>query len=84
MIFKRGDATLLVGEPLRSYITSYQMGEKSAQIKKVVSVFGLDESLRASLMKSKLTDANINEFGRFDKLIASVDRAKTKTYFEKI
>jgi type I restriction enzyme R subunit len=60
------------------------MGEKSAQVKKVVAVFGLDESLLTSLMKLKLTDANINEYGRFDKLIASVDRAKARAYFEKV
>jgi len=80
----RGDITLAVEEPLRSYITSYQMGEKSAQVKNVVAVFGLDESLLTSLMKLKLTDANINEFGRFDKLIDSVDKTKARAYFERV
>jgi len=62
---QRGDATLIVGEPLHSYITSYQMGEKSTQIKKVATAFGLDESLLVELTKLRLTEANINEFGRF-------------------
>ena len=81
---QRGDAPIEPGKTLRDYITEYQIGEKSAQIKNVATVFGLDECLLIELTKSRLTEANINEFGRFDKLIASVDRAKAKAYFEKI
>ena len=33
-------------------------------------------------MKVKVTESTINEFGRFQKLMASVDRAKAKAYFE--
>ena len=80
---QRGDIQLQVGETLRDYITSYQMGEKSAQIKKVATIFGLDENLLIELTKLRLTESSINEYGRFDKLIASVDRAKAKAYFEK-
>jgi type I restriction enzyme R subunit len=79
---QRGKAVIEDGKPLRDYITEYQMGEKSAQIKQVATVFGLDEGLLAELAKSKLTEANINEYGRFDKLITSVDRAKAKAYLE--
>jgi len=35
-------------------------------------------------MKLRLTPGNINEFGRFDKLIASVDKVKARAYFERI
>lgn len=81
---QRGDAIIENGKTLRDYITEYQMGEKSAQTKKVATVFGLDENLLLELTKLRLTEVNINEFGRFDKLIASVDRTKAKTYFEKV
>jgi type I restriction enzyme R subunit len=79
----RGEAEIIVGETLRDYIFKYQIGEKNAQVKKCARFFGLDENLLRELMKLRLTEGNINEFGRFDKLIASVDRVKAKAYFEK-
>ena len=81
---QRGEAELMVGETLRDYISAYQIGEKRAQIKKAASIFGLDENLLRELIKLRLTDGNINEFGRFDRLITSVDRAKARAYFEKV
>ena len=81
---QRGDMVIEDGKSLRDYITEYQMGEKNTQIEKIVMIFGLDENLLRELMKLRLTEANINEFGRFDKLIASVDRVKAKSYFEKV
>ena len=81
---QRGEAALDEGKPLRDYITDYQMGEKNAQIKKVSATFGLDETLLRELMKAQLTETNINEFGRFDKLEKSVDKSKARAYFEKI
>jgi len=80
----RGEAKIEDGKSLRDYITDYQVVAKSAQIEKVAAIFGLDESLLQELMKQRLTDANINEFGRFDRLLASVDRVKAKAYFEQI
>ena len=35
-------------------------------------------------MRANITEANINEYGRFDELKATVDRDKAKAYFEKI
>ena len=43
----------------------------------------IDTNYMNSRFDKWLTEANINEYGRFDKLIASVDRAKSKVYFEK-
>ncbi|MCL2839141.1 MAG: HsdR family type I site-specific deoxyribonuclease [Defluviitaleaceae bacterium] len=81
---RRGDANIEDGKSLRDYITEYQIGEKSAQIKKVAMIFGLDENLLLELTKLQLTESNINEFGRFKRLMDSVDRTKAKAYFEKI
>ena len=39
--------------------------------------------LRA-FMQLKVTEANINEFGRFDKLKATVDRTTAKAFLEAI
>jgi type I restriction enzyme R subunit len=81
---QRGDAELKVGETLRDYIIAYQIGEKNAHVMQVAAIFGLDEHLLRELMKYRLTEGNINEFGRFDKLIESVDKVKAQAYFEKI
>lgn len=35
-----------------------------------------------SFMSQHVTEDNINEFGRFDALKATVDKAKAKAYFE--
>ena len=34
------------------------------------------------MMDLKLTETNINEFGRLDELKSTVDKAKAKVYFE--
>ena len=60
------------------------MGVKDAQVTSISTLLGLDVSLLRELMKLRLSEANINEFGRFDKLVASVDRAKAKAYFEAV
>lgn len=44
--------------------------------------FGLDESLLREMVNLHLTQGNINEYNRFDKLIASVYLEKAKRFFE--
>ena len=44
---------------------------------------GRNKLLR-ELIKLRLTETNINQFGRFVKLVETVDCAKAKEYFEKI
>ena len=36
------------------------------------------------MMNSKITEANINEYGRFDDLKETIDKDKAKKYFEEI
>ena len=36
------------------------------------------------MMDMRVTETNINEFGRFDRLKATVDRNKARDYLEKI
>jgi len=79
---RRGEAVVETGKTLREYITEYQLGAKNKQIKDISTVFGLDENMLRDLMKLQLTEANLNELGRFVKLTATVDKVKAKTYFE--
>ena len=57
---------------------------KDDQIHRIAVVLGLDEDKLRVMMTLKVTDANINEFGRFDALKATADKGKAKEYFEKV
>jgi type I restriction enzyme R subunit len=79
-----GIAKLESGKTFREYITEYEFNAKNDQIKKISTLLGLDESKLRLLMTSGLTEANINEYGRFDELKSTVDKDKAKAYFEKL
>lgn len=81
---QRGDIEVEGGKTLRDYITEYQYKAKDDQIHQLAVLFGLNEGKLRGIMELKVTEANINEFGRFDELKDSVDKAKAKAYFEKI
>lgn len=65
-------------------ITEYMSRAKDDQIHRMAVVLGLDEEKLRSMMALKVTDATINEFGRFDALKVTVDKKKAKEYFEKM
>ena len=48
----------------------------------MVTFLGVDRGLLVEMMGLDLSEGNINEFGRFDRLKASVDKAAAKMYFE--
>ncbi len=79
-----GNLRMESGKPFREYITEYQFKAKNDQIYRIVEVLGVDENKLRKLMVANVTEANINEFGRFDDLKASVDNAKAKEYFENL
>jgi type I restriction enzyme R subunit len=68
----------------REYISEYQFKAKNAEIYNLVQAFGLDETKLRSLMNTNITELNINEYGRFDDLKNTIDKAKAKKYFEKL
>lgn len=79
-----GIANLESGKTFREYITEYEINAKNDQIKKISTLFGLDERKLRLLMSIGLTEANINEYGRFDELKNTVDKNKAKEYYEKL
>ena len=79
---ERGDATLEAGKTLRDYITSYARKAKNAQVERIVEALGIDGELLATMAALDLAESNINEFGRFDDLKDSVDKARAKAFFE--
>lgn len=81
---QRGEVVVEDGKTLRDYITEYQYKAKNDQIHSFAVAFGLDEDLLKNMMRLNLTEANIDEFGRFDKLKQSVNKAAAKAFLEKI
>jgi type I restriction enzyme R subunit len=80
---QRGDAQLIDGHTFRDYINDYQNNAENAQLNAVVNALGLDKSLLIALMADNVDEKNLNNFGRFDALKATVDKEKAKAYFEK-
>ena len=81
---QRGDVAVSEGKTLRDYITDYLSKAKNDQIHRVAVALGLDEAKLRNIMSLQLNSSNINEFGRYDDLKKTVDKAKAKAYFEKV
>lgn len=79
---ERGDALINKGKTLRDYITEYQENAKNDRIHKFATAIGVDETMLRAFLNLHVIEDNINEFGRFDDLKASVDRIRAKAYFE--
>lgn len=81
---QRGDIQVSEGKTLRDYITEYLSKAKDDQIHRVADALGLDESKLRNMMNLHLNSTNINEFGRYDDLKQTVNKAKAKEYFEQL
>lgn len=79
---QRGDVFVEEGKTLRDYITEYQFKAKKDQIHRFADTIGVNEKKLRSMMDLKLTETNINEFGRLDELKNTIDKSKAKAYFE--
>jgi len=89
---QRGDIKPEQGKTFREYITEYLAAAKQSQINAIISVLGSTETENITAFKAKLnrmmnanvTEANINDFCRFDDLKKCVDKTKAKAYFEEL
>ncbi len=66
------------------YIYEYANKEKNDEIKDFCSILGYDEVALRNLMSQVVTEKNIDDFGRFEKLSKTIDMNKAKEYFDKI
>ena len=80
---ERGEIDLEEDKTLRDYITYYANNAKNSQVEKIVKAFGVDGSLLNEMMRLDLTEASLNEFGRFDRLKATIDKPLAKAFFDK-
>ena len=79
---QRGEVVIKTGKTFRDYVIEYGARIKNDQIHQVAMAFGLDEDKLRRIMELQVVSANINEYGRFEDLLSTVDRGKAKEYFE--
>lgn len=79
---QRGDAAIDPNRTFRDYLTDYLARAKAHEIDILVNALGVDLEKIVVLMNTSVTDANINDYGRFDDLKATVDKQRAKSYFE--
>lgn len=76
-----GDVSLRPGYTLQDYIVMYSNNEKNEQIRRLCKYFGCQEDLVCKLLKMNITTENINQYGRFDALKATVVKEQAQQYF---
>ncbi|WP_260433478.1 type I restriction endonuclease subunit R, EcoR124 family [Burkholderia cepacia] len=79
---QRGDVQINPDRTFRDYLADYKAKSKSKEIAAIVSYLGVDQAKLIALMNTCVTEANLNEYGRFDDLRETVDQQKAKAYFE--
>lgn len=79
---ERGEADLEEGKPFRDYITDYQMAAKNKQILDLHEAIGVDVEKVEKFFKTRVTERNINEYGRLNELEKTIDLDKASAYFE--
>jgi type I restriction enzyme R subunit len=79
---QRGDVQIDPHRTFRDYLTDYKTQAKNKEIAVIVACLGVDEAKLVVLMNKHVTETNLNQYGRFDALRATVDQQKAKAYFE--
>lgn len=79
-----GDAHLHEGMTFREYVVEYGQSAKMNQIRRVSHYLGCSRELLKKMMDAHVTKQNLNEYGRFDALKATVLKDKAQEYFTKV
>ena len=79
---QRGDVQIDPNLSFRDYLTQYKADATDKEVAAIVDCLGVDATKLTALMNTHVTDANLNEFGRFDDLRGTINQQKAKAYFE--
>ena len=78
-----GDVKLQEGVTFQDYIYQYRNNVKNEQVHKLHKYFGIEEDMVYQMLDSNVTKDNLNEYGRFDALKATVVKEKAVEYYTK-
>ena len=79
-----GDLIIDDNKSFMDYVTQYESNAENDQIKKLSVAFGIDESKLRNLMKLSITAQNLNEYGRFDELLKTINIEQARESLQKI
>lgn len=77
-----GEVSVEPGRTFREYVEEYRKNAQNDRVSRFAAAFGLDGALLREMLAQRVTEANINEFGRLDALKASADKKRAQMYFE--
>tara|TARA_R110002073_G_scaffold233985_1_gene395241 strand:- start:7891 stop:11043 length:3153 start_codon:yes stop_codon:yes gene_type:complete len=81
---QRGDIQIDPARTFRDYLTDYQAKAESEDVDALIKILGIDKKKLISLMKINTTEANLDEYGRFNDLKQTIDKQKAKAYLEAV
>lgn len=81
---QRGDVQIDLDRTFRDYLVDYKARAKNKDFATVVATLGVDPRKLAALVEAHVTQDNLNEYGRFDELRATVDLPRARAYFERL
>lgn len=79
-----GDLIIEENKSFMDYITQYATNAENDQIRKLAQAFDLDENKLRSMMTLPVSAKNLNEYGRFDDLLNSVNYENARKSLEEI
>lgn len=79
-----GDIIIDENKTFMDYVTEYETNAENDQIRKLSSAFGIDETKLRNIMTSSTNESNINEFGRYEELLKTVNLEQSKNTLEKL
>ena len=77
-----GDVRVEPGKTFKEYVAEYIANAQNDQIHRFATALGLDEALLRRMMRTHITEENLNDFNRYENLRKSVDMKRAKAFFE--
>ena len=76
-----GNVVITDGKSFLEYISNYKESAENERITRIVRRLGIDEEKLRNLLRKKVTETNIDAFGRFEDLLKTVDWLKARRFF---
>ena len=78
----RGDLQIDSARTFRDYLNEYQKQAQNEEVQAMTQALGIDAGKLKQLMNANVTEANLNEYGRFDELKETIDKKIAREHFE--